>query len=323
MKRIINKILLLSTLAILLCGCTKTIKETKTVARENSIIVDYSSSKSLLKALDNNIDVNNKVAKVLVKEVLDSTSSLTEFKTTNNLIFKTNTEINISSGYYIILKINASPIKENEEYIITFDNIKIIENKNNINDNIKEETSKITLDKSSKDYITLDKSKVETELKSKGFTNIELKGNKTNDKKNLNNSIISITINDKEFNKEDRFDKGDKIIINYWLYEEKKSEYDIAFIRKFKEYSLYYMFDTTNKKVIYFATNSASIDKGIYSGDFNTGVTIEWTHGEWKEKFIYKDNSKTATLIDGNNFDWEYTKCDVIDGEKALSYLPE
>ena len=86
-------------------------------------------------------------------------------------------------------------------------------------------------------------------------------------------------------------------------------------------YSLYYMFDTDNKTVVYFGTNDTYIEKGTYTGEFSSGVTINWSHGEWTEKFTNKEGSDDATLIDGNGFDWEYKVCNVAEAQKILDGL--
>lgn len=99
------------------------------------------------------------------------------------------------------------------------------------------------------------------------------------------------------------------------------SEYEKAFIREMSNYSLYYMFDTDTNKVVTFSSQDTYVDKGVYSGDFNSGVTITWDHGEWTEKFINKDGSSYATMTDGNGFDWEYKVCDIETAQKRLDEL--
>ena len=62
------------------------------------------------------------------------------------------------------------------------------------------------------------------------------------------------------------------------------------------------------------------IEKGTYTGNFSTGVTITWSHGEWTEKFTHKSGN-IATLIDGSGWDWEYKVCDVEKAQKVLDGL--
>lgn len=99
-----------------------------------------------------------------------------------------------------------------------------------------------------------------------------------------------------------------------------ESEYDKAYVRELNTYDLYYMFDTDTKTVVYFGTNDTYIERGTYTGDFSTGVTITWSHGEWTEKFTHK-NGSYATLIDGNGWDWEYKVCDVGTAQRVLNDL--
>ena len=102
--------------------------------------------------------------------------------------------------------------------------------------------------------------------------------------------------------------------------DEPESEYEKAYIRDMSNYDLYYMFDTDTKTVVYFGTNDTYIERGTYTGDFSTGVTITWSHGEWTEKFTHKSGNY-ATLIDGNGWDWEYKVCDVGTAQRILDGL--
>ena len=99
------------------------------------------------------------------------------------------------------------------------------------------------------------------------------------------------------------------------------SKYEKAFVRQMNSYSLYYLFDIDNNDVVFFGTNDTYIENGSYEGEFDSGVTINWSHGEWTEKFIYLSNDSNATLIDGNGFEWVYQLCEVSDAENALAEL--
>ncbi len=102
--------------------------------------------------------------------------------------------------------------------------------------------------------------------------------------------------------------------------DEPESEYEKAYIRDMSNYDLYYMFDTDAKTVVYFGTNDTYIERGTYTGDFSTGITITWSHGEWTEKFTH-NSGNYATLIDGNGWDWEYKVCDVRAAQRILDGL--
>lgn len=97
------------------------------------------------------------------------------------------------------------------------------------------------------------------------------------------------------------------------------SEYEKAYIREMSNYSLYIMFDEDSKEVVCFGTNDTYVMKGSYSGSFSSGVIISWDDG-WDEKFMHSSGS-TATLIDGNGFDWNYKVCDVEDAQEVLDSL--
>lgn len=98
-------------------------------------------------------------------------------------------------------------------------------------------------------------------------------------------------------------------------------KYEKAFIREMSDYDLYYMFDTDKKEVIYFSTNDTYIQEGIYSGRFSSGVDINWINDGWHETFTLENDSKIATLTDGNGFDWEFEVCDVENAQKVLDTI--
>lgn len=162
---------------------------------------------------------------------------------------------------------------------------------------------------------------VEKEIKDLGFENVKLVESVTTDSSNIDGVVDTITAAGREFSKGDSFGKDAEIVITYWKVEKIASEYEKAFVRAMSNYSLYYMFDTDNKTVVYFGTNDTYIEKGTYTGEFSSGVTINWSHGEWTEKFTNKDGSNNATLVDGNGFDWEYKVCSVVDAQKILDGL--
>ena len=162
---------------------------------------------------------------------------------------------------------------------------------------------------------------VEKEIKDLGFENVKMVESATTDSSNVDGTVNTITAAGKEFSKGDSFEKDTEIVITYWKMEKIASEYEKAFVRAMSNYSLYYMFDTDNKTVVYFGTNDTYIEKGTYTGEFSSGITINWSHGEWTEKFTNKDGSNDATLVDGNGFDWEYKVCSVADAQKILNDL--
>lgn len=99
------------------------------------------------------------------------------------------------------------------------------------------------------------------------------------------------------------------------------SKYEKAFIRDLPEYDLYFLFDTDTKEAIYFSTSDGYVMNGIYSGEFSTGIDINWVNDGWHEKFTYKEGETTAILVDGNGFNWEYETCNVSEAERILNNL--
>ncbi len=99
------------------------------------------------------------------------------------------------------------------------------------------------------------------------------------------------------------------------------SKYEKAFIRDLPEYDLYFLFDIDTKEAIYFSTSDGYVMNGIYTGEFSTGLDINWVNEGWHEKFTYKEGETTAILIDGNGFNWEYKTCNVSEAERILNNL--
>lgn len=183
------------------------------------------------------------------------------------------------------------------------------------------ESTTIVMTADSVTYTGKNAQDVEKEVKDLGFENVKLVENATTDTSNTDGTVDTITVAGEGFNKGDSFKKDAEIVITYWKVEKIDSEYEKAFVRAMSNYSLYYMFDTDNKTVIYFGTIDTYIEKGTYTGEFSSGVTINWSHGEWTEKFTNKSGSTNATLIDGNGFEWEYKVCSVDEAQKILDTL--
>lgn len=97
------------------------------------------------------------------------------------------------------------------------------------------------------------------------------------------------------------------------------SDYELAFVRDLPSYDLYIMFDTDTQTAAQFGTDDTYLYKGPYTGDFSSGVTIAWDHGEFTEKFVYQEGSYNGTLYDGNGFPWEYSRCDLKTAQDILS----
>lgn len=174
----------------------------------------------------------------------------------------------------------------------------------------------ISMTKAASDYVNINYADVEAELKALGFTNITSYSVTTTDKSYTEGAVSSVEIKGETFSAGAAFAPGSEVTIAYWTIFE--CEYEKAFVRAMSNYSIYYMFDTDNNKVITFSDSDTYVDKGTYSGSFSSGVTIKWDHGQWTETFKNSDGSSYATMIDGNGFDWEYKTCDL---EKAQGVL--
>ena len=103
--------------------------------------------------------------------------------------------------------------------------------------------------------------------------------------------------------------------------EKVESEYELAFVSKLTSYSLYYMFDTDTNTVVHFGTHDTYLDRGSYTGDFSTGITVTWEHGGWTDKFTYEAGSSKVIYTDGNGDDWEYIVTDIASAQRILDEL--
>ena len=185
-----------------------------------------------------------------------------------------------------------------------------------------DEKPSITVTMSGDDLVGLHYSEAEAKVQEMGFTNIVYQERITHDPDIDPETIDYVTIDSRySFRVGEMFDNDAEVILVYWKYEEYHSDYEIAFVRRMQEYSLYYMFDTDTNQVAYFSTDDTSIDYGTYWGDFSTGVIIRWNHGQWTEMFTYSGNGNAATLVDGNGFEWEYVKTDLINAQKQMDDL--
>lgn len=200
-------------------------------------------------------------------------------------------------------------------------NVEIISGTTSTDENTDPETHKIKMTDKSAAYKDMDKAEVEKIFKDMGFTDVSFAEVITEDTNVVSGAVTTVKANSKFFEKGDTFSSDTKIEIVYLQYQKPNSEYEKAFVRKLSNYSLYYMFDTDTKQVVTFGTQDTYVDKGTYSGDFNSGVTIKWNHGEWTENFSQSDGSSYAVMIDGNGFEWSYQVCDIMEAQEILNEL--
>lgn len=229
-------------------------------------------------------------------------------------------EVDVTKNEIIKLKISCSSSGVDVGIIsgtTSTDDNKTTESTENTNP----ETHKIKMTDKSAAYKDMDKAAVEKIFKCMGFTDISFVEVITEDTNVVSGTVTTVKANSKFFEKGDTFSPNTKIEIVYLQYQKPNSEYEKAFVRKLSNYSLYYMFDTDTKQVVTFSTQDTYVDKGTYSGDFNSGVTIKWNHGEWTEKFSQSDGSSYAVMIDGNGFEWSYQVCDIMEAQEILNEL--
>lgn len=235
-------------------------------------------------------------------------------------------EVEITKNETIKLKISCSSFGVDVETIsgttVTDDNKGTAGNETaESTENTEPETPKIKMTDKSAAYKDMDKAEVEKIFKDMGFTDVSFVEVITEDTTVVSGTVTTVKANSKFFEKGDSFSSDTKIEVVYLQYQKPNSEYEKAFVRKLSNYSLYYMFDTDTKQVVTFSTQDTYVDKGTYSGDFNSGVTIKWNHGEWTEKFSQSDGSSYAVMIDGNGFDWSYQVCDIMEAQEILNDL--
>lgn len=313
---------------------------------------DYTDAESFEAALNNGAKVNGKIVQFVVVAYKPNSALGINCWAGEHLNFISENELNVTEGDVIIGYVSEEPSKTMGSWKIPYIVLAINEANTDATipskpedtkpDDTKPEDTKPEDTKpedttppantagAPDDWTNLLEKHYE-EVKKKfedaGFTNIVCVAHEIdyNENNTLEGSVVNIAIGENgencTFSKGEQFAKDVKIRIDYRVKPAKPaSEYEKAYIRDMSNYDLYYMFDTDTKTVVYFGTNDTYIEKGTYTGDFATGVTITWSHGEWTEKFTHKSGN-TATLIDGNGWDWEYKVCDVEKAQKVLDSL--
>lgn len=305
------------TMLFMIVGCSDTKNDNNSNLDNQEIEIDYTNASDFEKALNTGEDVRDKVVRFEVTEYKEDSALGINCWTGEHLNFISKDTLDVKSGDYVIGRVIDEPSK------VLFGSWKIPYEVLSIKYSTidEEETENITITFNSKYHIGKDYEEVEEKFNKLGFSNIKVNSVNTSDLNKKDNTLCSVLIDGKEFDKGDIFNKKSEVEITYWKYEKPISEYELAFIRKTKFYDLYYMFDTDNNKVIYFGTDDTYISRGTYDGIFESGITINWDHGEFKEKFIFKDNANHGTLTDGNGYDWEYETCALKEAQQILDSL--
>lgn len=216
------------------------------------------------------------------------------------------------------------------------------ENVPNKEDEVKEESKKILVPKSSKEYENTNYKKTENELKTLGFKNIKTNKKETTDKNNVNENIAEITVNGKEFDLNSEFDENSEINIIYWILKEEPKKESVSYSTNDKdsvkdgdkgvyayknrggEYSIYWIIDFDNGYVYnYFDGNGGeNCDRvKIDSGSLNDYVKITWHDGKdkWSYGLYFKYRRQPDHLIvqDNDGFDFDFYSTNLNDALKV------
>lgn len=214
-----------------------------------------------------------------------------------------------------------------------------------LSQNEKPKGNQASMPKSSAGFRKKQLKEVQEMLASAGFTNI-----KTEKIEDLiigiltsENEVESVTVNGStDYSEGNVFEKDVEIVITYHTFPEEtsdessvasssvdesseitnNSEFELAFVKRGREYNSYYLFDTDTQTVTYFSTNDTSIMTASYTGNFETGVEMNWeAYGEgWHDRFVYTGGTK-GVWYDYLNNDYEFSKCEVEEAQKALDKI--
>lgn len=185
-----------------------------------------------------------------------------------------------------------------------------------------DEKPSITITADGTSFVGMHYTEAESKMREMGFTNIAYRERITYDSEVIPETIDFVEIDyNLDYRVGEMFDADAEVVLAYWKYEEFKSDYELAFIRRMQNYSIYYMFDTDAKKVAYFYTDDTGVSYASYWGDFAGGITINWTNGQGQEKFTYKGSGSSAILTDANGNAWEYMETDLFNAQERLDEL--
>ena len=287
---------------------------------------------NIKKALNDGVKVNGKIVQFEVLEYKPDSVLGINCWAGEHLNFISEKELDVGTGNIIVGRITEEPTKSLGSWTIHYEVLSIGGEKvEKPDDNQGGETTEPTPSNTAgapDDWTNLLEKhyeEVKKQFEDAGFTNVTCVAHEIdyNEDTVFEGSVVNIAIGENgeicTFEKGEQWDKDIKIRIDYRVKPAKPaSEYELAFVRKLSNYSLYYMFDTDNKTVVQFGTDDTYLYKGTYTGSFSSGVTMTWDHGEWTDKFKYSKGSSKATYIDGYGTSWDYTVCDIEDAQEIL-----
>lgn len=291
--------------------------------------IDYADAASFEAALNSGVEVNGKIVKFDVVAYKPDSALGINCWSGEHLNFISKNELNVSTGDIIVGYITKEPSKTLGSWEIHYEPLAINDVKTDATipskpeettppETTEPETVKITMTADASSYVGRNYSDAKNELSSLGFTKITVSEKATTDASYTDGVVASVVVDGSTFSLGDTFSHDVAINITYWKVEKPVSEYELAFVRKLSGYSLYYMFDTDTKTVVQFGTDDTYLYRGKYTGNFSSGVTMTWDHGEWTDKFEYTAGSSKATYYDGYGYNWEYTVCDLKTAQELL-----
>lgn len=103
----------------------------------------------------------------------------------------------------------------------------------------------------------------------------------------------------------------------------KPAKFEYAFKRHEKDYDSYYLFDFNNMAVTYFTTLKANTMILPITGDFKSGLQINFPEEGFHQYIKLKNPGSDEAIIitDDNGSEWEYIKTDVGEAEAILAGL--
>lgn len=294
--------------------------------------LDYEDAASFEKALNDGVKVNGKVVQFEVLEYKPDSALGINCWAGEHLNFISEEELDVGTGNVIVGRVTKEPTKSLGSWTIHYEVLSIggekIEKPDDSQGGETTEPTPTNTAGAPDDWTNLLEKhyeEVKKQFEDAGFTNVTCVAHEIDYNENnvFEGSVVNIAIGENgeicTFEKGEQWDKDIKIRIDYRVKPAKPaSEYELAFVRKLSNYSLYYMFDTDNKTVVQFGTDDTYLYKGTYTGSFSSGVTMTWDHGEWTDKFKYSEGSSKATYIDGYGTSWDYTVCDIEDAQEIL-----
>lgn len=281
-------------------------------AKDDEVIITYHMAEeddpsriSMVKNSSEYVGLNYTYVEQELKE-LGFTNIVYEDEVTTNTCYHTGevVEVEIKYGEFE----SGESFMPNEEIAITRYKVDSVDEKPTIT---------MTVDGAS--FVGMHYTEAEAKIREMGFMNIEYRERITYDSEVIPETIDFVEI---DYNLDHRigemFNADAEVVLVYWKYEEFKSDYELAFVRRMQNYSIYYMFDTDAKKVAFFYTDDIGVSYASYWGDFSSGITINWTNGQGQEKFTYKGSGSDAILTDANGNTWEYVETDLITAQERL-----